>query len=55
MVHHIARPQLQLHKVGDKQKVFKLLDEYSNLVEHFDGCLIGDGAGARYLYAMLLP
>lgn len=54
-----ARPILQLHKVGDKQKVFKLLDEYSNLVAYFGGHLIGNAAEgrvkARFAYAQLDP
>jgi FAD/FMN-containing dehydrogenase len=54
-----ARPILQLHKVGDKQKIFKLLDEYSNLVAYFGGHLIGNGAEgrvkARFAYAQLDP
>lgn len=52
-----TRPQLRLHRVGDKQKIFKLLDEYSNVVEHFGGHLIGDnGEGrvkARFAYKQL--
>lgn len=54
-----ARPVLQLHKVGDKQKIFKLLDEYSNLVAYFGGHLIGNGGEgrvkARFAYAQLDP
>jgi FAD/FMN-containing dehydrogenase len=54
-----ARPILQLHKVGDKQKVFKLLDEYSNLVAYFGGHLIGNGSEgrvkSRFAYAQLDP
>jgi glycolate oxidase len=42
-----ARPILQLHKVGDKQKIFKLLDDYANLVEYFNGHLIGNGSEGR--------
>lgn len=42
-----ARPQLQLHKVGDKQKVFKLIEEYANLVDYFQGHLIGNGSEGR--------
>jgi FAD/FMN-containing dehydrogenase len=42
-----TRPQLRLHRVGDKQKIFKLLDEYSNVVEHFGGHLIGDNSEGR--------
>lgn len=43
---HYARPALQLHKVGDKQKVFKLLEEYAALVDSHGGHLIAeDGEG----------
>lgn len=42
-----TRPTLQLHKVGDKQKIFKLLDEYSQLVDQFGGHLIADGGEGR--------
>jgi FAD/FMN-containing dehydrogenase len=52
-----TRPQLQFHKVGDKQKIFKLLDEYAKLVESFGGHLIGEGGEgrvkARFAYAPL--
>lgn len=52
-----TRPQLQFHKVSDKQKIFKLLDEYSKLVESFGGHLIGEGGEgrvkARFAYAPL--
>lgn len=42
-----ARPSLQLKKVSDKQKVFKLLDEYTNLVVAHGGHLIGEAAEGR--------
>ncbi|HEX6415900.1 MAG TPA: FAD-binding oxidoreductase [Candidatus Saccharimonadales bacterium] len=43
---YTTRPQLHLHKVGDKQKVFKLLDEYGAIVAAHNGYLIGaDGEG----------
>ena len=42
-----ARPLLHLHKVGDKQKVFKLLEEYAALVAHLEGHLIGEGGEGR--------
>jgi len=52
-----TRPQLQFHKVGDKQKVFKLLDEYAKIVESCGGHLIGEGGEgrvkARFAYAPL--
>ncbi|MDN5274562.1 MAG: hypothetical protein JWP06_463 [Candidatus Saccharibacteria bacterium] len=54
-----ARPSLELKKVSDKQKVFKILDEYSVLVDAHGGHLIAeDGEGrvkARYAYAPLDP
>lgn len=54
-----ARPALQMHKVGDKQKIFKLLDEYTTLVERHGGHLIGEaGEGrvkARFAYKDLDP
>lgn len=41
-----TRPLLRLSRVGDKQKMFKLLDEYSQLVSRVGGYLIGqDGEG----------
>ncbi len=52
-----TRPILELKKVGDKQKIFKLLDEYSNLVAHHGGHLIAqDGEGrlkTRFAYKQL--
>ena len=52
-----TRPQLQFHKVSDKQKIFKLLDEYAKVVESFGGHLIGEGGEgrvkARFAYAPL--
>lgn len=52
-----TRPLLHLHKVGDKQKIFKLLDEYSQLITEYGGYLIAqDGEGrvkSRFAYAML--
>lgn len=42
-----TRPQLQLRKVGDKQKIFKLLDEYTTLVATHGGYLIGEAAEGR--------
>lgn len=41
------RPQLQLKKVGDKQKIFKLLDEYATLVSAHGGYLIGQAGEGR--------
>jgi FAD/FMN-containing dehydrogenase len=52
-----TRPVLQLNKVGDKQKIFKLLDEYTTLVERHGGHLVGEaGEGrvkARFAYKSL--
>jgi FAD/FMN-containing dehydrogenase len=42
-----ARPVLQLKKVGDKQKVFKLLGDYANLVASHNGHLIGESGEGR--------
>lgn len=51
------RPTLYLHKVSDKQKIFKLLDEFSGLVASFGGYLVArEGEGrvkARFAYAEL--
>lgn len=44
---YYTSPILQLHKVGDKQKIFKLLEEYSNLVDAHGGHLIGEGGEGR--------
>ena len=41
-----TRPLLNLQKVSDKQKILKLIDEYSKLVNDYGGHLIGqDGEG----------
>jgi len=52
-----TRPALHLRKVGDKQKILKLLDEFALLVQRCDGCLIGDGSEgrlkARFAYRQL--
>lgn len=43
---YYTRPLLDFQKVGDRQKVFKLLAEWSALVSSHNGCLIGaDGEG----------
>jgi FAD/FMN-containing dehydrogenase len=42
-----TRPALQLQKVGDKQKIFKLLDEYTELIERCNGHLIGEAGEGR--------
>lgn len=54
-----TRPLLHLHKVGDKQKVFKLVEEYSVLVARLGGHLVGEGGEgrvkARFAYKELDP
>lgn len=42
-----ARPIFHLHKVGDRQKVLKLLSDYVNLVEAHGGHMIGQAAEGR--------
>ncbi len=42
-----ARPQLHLRKIGDKQKIFKLLGDYANLVTAHHGHLIGEAGEGR--------
>jgi FAD/FMN-containing dehydrogenase len=42
-----TRPVLQLNKVGDKQKIFKILDEYTSIVERHGGHLIGEAGEGR--------
>lgn len=42
-----TRPALQPHKVADKQKIFKLLDEYTTLVTQCGGHLVGMGSEGR--------
>ena len=42
-----TRPGLELTKVGDKQKVFKLIAEYSQVVDKFGGTFIAEGAEGR--------
>lgn len=44
---YTVRPTLQLKKVGDRQKVLKLLDEYAELIESHKGHLIGQGGEGR--------
>lgn len=52
-----ARPHLQFHQVGDKQKIFKLLDEYGALVANYGGALVADAGEGRvkthFAYAQL--
>jgi FAD/FMN-containing dehydrogenase len=42
-----TRPHLQLQKVSDKQKIFKLIEEYNLLVTGFGGCLVAEGGEGR--------
>lgn len=42
-----TRPVLHLGKVGDKQKIFKLLDEYAALVASYGGLLVSQGGEGR--------
>jgi FAD/FMN-containing dehydrogenase len=42
-----SRPLLQLHTVSDKQKVFKLISDYAELVKRFDGCLVFESSEGR--------
>jgi FAD/FMN-containing dehydrogenase len=40
-------PNLSMKKSGDKQKMLKLLDEYSRMVQKLSGELVGSGAEGR--------
>jgi len=42
-----TRPVLSFQKVGDKQKIFKLLEEFSSLVAQYSGTLVGVGGEGR--------
>lgn len=44
---YTVRPILQFKKIGDRQKVLKLLDEYSAIIEGYGGHLIGQGGEGR--------
>ncbi len=46
-VYHV-RPAFQLHKAGDKQKIFKFTDEYARLVSSHGGHLIGEAGEGRF-------
>jgi FAD/FMN-containing dehydrogenase len=54
---YYTRPVLDMQKVGDKQKIFKLLDEYTKIVDAHGGHAIGEaGEGrvkARFAHAQL--
>lgn len=47
--HFSVRPTLSLHKVGDKQKVFKIIDQLNALLVQFDGELVAGGNEGRLL------
>ncbi len=42
-----TRPALQLDKVSDKQKLFKLITEYAQLVDKFGGTFLADSSEGR--------
>lgn len=42
-----TRPILQLHLVSDKQKVFKLISEYADLVTKFGGIFLAESSEGR--------
>ncbi len=42
-----TRPTLHFHKVGDKQKIFKLMDEYAALVAYYGGCFVAENGEGR--------
>lgn len=44
---YYTRPLFNFQKVGDRQKVFKLLAEWTTLVEDHGGILIGEGGEGR--------
>jgi len=52
-----TRPVLYLHKVSDRQKILKLIDEYAALVAYYGGCLVAQGGEGRlkgrFAYAQL--
>ena len=56
---YFTRPVLQLRKLGDKQKIFKLLDEYSSIVARHGGSLVGSAGEGRvkapFAYKQLEP
>lgn len=47
-VFHV-RPALKLHEVGDKQKMFKLMNEYMDLVVKFGGNMCAQSSEGRLL------
>lgn len=47
--HFSLRPTLSLHKVSDKQKVFKLIDQLNALLIQYEGDLVAGGSEGRLL------
>jgi FAD/FMN-containing dehydrogenase len=41
------RPRLNIAQVGDRQKVFRLLEEYNNLIKSLDGTISSEGNDGR--------
>lgn len=52
-------PKLNLHSVGDKQKTFKLINEYTDLIAKFDGSMSAQSGEGRLkstaIYSKLDP
>lgn len=44
---YYVRPELNFEKVSDRQKVFKLLSEWTNLVSVHNGSLVGESSEGR--------
>lgn len=42
-----TRVPLHMGRVGDRQKIFKLLDEFASMLEHYDGYLVANGGDGR--------
>jgi FAD/FMN-containing dehydrogenase len=42
-----TRPELSFRKVADKQKIFKIIDEYNDIVVRYGGCLVADDGEGR--------
>lgn len=42
-----TRPRLHFNKVGDRQKIFKLIDAYAALVAYHGGCFVSEGGEGR--------
>lgn len=56
---YAIHPALELHKVSDKQRLFKLLDDLTKLVYEYGGTMLAEGGEgrlkARPIYAQLDP